>query len=833
MKYCARCLYPANHPWYITFDDQGICSGCRVHEEKDILPWDARLNKLSGILDGYRDKSGSSFDCVIPVSGDGDSHFIVHTITKIFKMNPLLVSFNQQYNTKIGIRNLANLLTKLDCDHIQYTLSPELIKKLVRSSLKKFGSMYWFVLAGRLTFPVQVAVKFKIPLIIWGVNPWLDQVGKFSHLDEVEMTEKIRKEHSLFGYDAKDMIDEKAGITKKDVQPFVYPFDEELERVGVRGIYLGNYIRWDSTKQHELMIKNYGYETCKQERTFNTYEDVGCFHSAGLNDYIKFLKYGYGKATDHAAREIRFGRMSREEGIDLVKQYDAKKPKDLGLFLDWLGISEKDFYSSIDPHRDPRIWNKDASGKWSLLDSVANHVSDKAVDSGRLKKTEEHKFIVTASREPKEQEDAYVLMGRGYIDRYNYQAVKDDQDTIQRDLPQLQEAVQVQVNKLWEEDLENKLKLYKPKNLLRYCKRCVMPNMKPGVFLDEEGICSACRSVERKKNISWEQRHNELKAFCDKIRGSNGNGYECLVPVSGGKDSFYQAWIMKEVYKLKVLASIVVPHLQTREGIYNLNNLVTSLGVDLIKISLKPSIFKEIRKKAFFEIGNPNWADHRSVFSGVARIGQLYHIPLVVWGEDIAVEFGGATSEKQTASAEDLINNDLFRDAEMEFFYNDTVNRGNTFFYQHPSKEDLIKRKLSTIYLGYYDNWDGYKHYELSKRYGFHSRELGCLSGNVIDYDNIDEKLCEIHIWLKFLKFGFWRPTDQCCYHIWNGRMTREEAVKLVNEQQYEFPVEYLRDFLEFHQITEEEFWRTMEKFRNKDIWERANGKWRLRVPLE
>jgi len=425
MNYCKRCLYPANHPFGITFNDKGVCSGCQIHEEKDVLDWKDRGRLLDEILDNYRNVSGRSFDCIIPVSGGGDSYFIVHTVKKVYGMNPLLVTFNQEYNTKIGVRNLANLSTALDCDLITYTLRPELLKRFARYTLRKMASMYWHCLAGTLAFPVQTAVRLKIPLIIWGVHGWSEQVGMYSHLDEVEMTERVRKEHGLMGLDAFDMIDEDAGISRQDIQPFVYPFQNELEIVGVRGLYLSNYIRWDSKTQHELMIDLYNYETCIQPRTFNTYEDVACFHSAGLHDYIKFLKYGYGKVTDHACREIRLKRMTREEGIELVRQYQDIVPNDFSNFLDWVGISEKEFYSCVNRHRDPRIWKKSSSGKFILRDSVVLHADDSGVNQVRLDKAGDCFFRVTPSRDPFDKEDEYLLMGRGYIDKYNFGAVED------------------------------------------------------------------------------------------------------------------------------------------------------------------------------------------------------------------------------------------------------------------------------------------------------------------------------------------------------------------------------------------------------------------------
>jgi N-acetyl sugar amidotransferase len=830
MKYCKRCLYPANHPLYITFDEQGVCSGCRVHEEKDLLNWDERFNKLSRIVDKYRNTTGNSYDCIVPIRGGADSYFITHVITKQLKLNPLLVTYNHEFNTKVGIRNQANLLTAFDCDHIMYTLDPDKIRRITHHTLKKYGSMYWHVLAGNLTFPVQVAVKFKIPLIIWGVHGWSDQVGMFSHLDEVEMTKKARKEHGLMCLDAEDVMDDVDGVSRRDIQPYIYPFDEELERVGVRGIYLSNYIRWDSKKQHEHMISQYGYETALQERTFNTYEDVDCFHSAGVHDYIKFLKYGYGKVTDHASREIRLKRLTREEGIELVKRYHDKRPRDMDMLLRWLGISERDFYNYIDPWRDQQVWQTTAKGKWNLVDSVLNHAEDDGVDPVRLHKTDGCSFAITPLREPVEKEDEYILMGRGYIDRYNYKAIGDDQEEIQKTLSETAKKINEQINA--PEYINDRDAVAFENKEMSYCRRCLMPNTKPGVFIDEQGICSACRSVEKKKEIDWQARARELQEICDSIRGTNGNGYDCIVPVSGGKDSTYQSWMMKRKQNLHVLGVIVVPHLQTREGIANLNNMVRSLNIDLIKISLKHSVFKDIRRRAFFDLGEPNWADHCSVFAGVARVSYLYHVPLVVWGEDVAVEFGGS-SQKRVSSAEDLLRNDLIRKRSIKDFYNGTVQAKYTFFYSDIGKDDIKNKGIRSIYLGYYVNWDGYTNLKISEKLGFVGRQLGPLSGNILNYDNMDEKQCEINIWFKFLKFGFWRPTDQACYWIWNGHAEREKLVELVNQKQYEFPVEYFKDFLNFNNISEPEFWINVNKWRNRNIWKYEDGRWQLKTSLK
>lgn len=425
MTYCSRCLYPANHPYGMVFDEIGVCMGCRIHEEKDVLDWGSRFKQLEQIVsENSRRMGGKGFDCIIPVTGGGDSYFIVHTAKNTLGMNPLLVSYNGEYNTPAGIRNLANLCTVFDCDLVMSTVSPTVLKRVTRHTLRSFGSMYWHVLAGGLTFPVQMAVKFRVPMILWGVHGWSEQTGMFSHLDEVEMTERCRKEHALLGRSAEDLVDDAAGVSWRDLQPWVYPPDRELEAIGVRGVYLSNYIRWDAKAQHEQMIRLYGYETAAQPRTFNTYEDVHCLHSAGVHDYLKFLRHGYGKVTDHASREIRLKRMTREQGIAEVARYANRVPGDIATLLEWLDMSEEEFWQIADRQRSADVWDRDADGRYVLRDSVEWHAGDLNVDAARLASTGDYRYVLTGSQEPEEDPMRYVLMGRGYIDKYNYGAVE-------------------------------------------------------------------------------------------------------------------------------------------------------------------------------------------------------------------------------------------------------------------------------------------------------------------------------------------------------------------------------------------------------------------------
>lgn len=367
MIYCARCIYPANHPLNITFDSSGVCSGCRVHEEKDNLDWEIRYTRLHNLVQRYKSNSNKLYDCVVPVSGGRDSFFIVHTVKKELGLNPLLVSYNRHYNTKIGLSNLAYLRALLDCDILTLTIKPDIVKAITRETLQRRASMHWHVLAGQSVLPVKIAAGYKIPLIIWGAHQGCDQVGMYSHCDEVEMTRKYRAEHDLMGLEAEDLIS--ADLPEQDLQPYIYPDDKEIESVGVRGIYLSNYIRWDSKAQHEKMLGLYGYQVGKLQRTFDNYNDVDCLHYAGLHDYIKYLKFGFAKATDHACREIRLKRLTRDAAIELVKRYEQIVPEDIGIFCEWLGITEKELMNCINQHRDSRVWLKDKNNNWQLKDA--------------------------------------------------------------------------------------------------------------------------------------------------------------------------------------------------------------------------------------------------------------------------------------------------------------------------------------------------------------------------------------------------------------------------------------------------------------------------------
>ncbi len=397
MKYCARCLYPENARPTIIFDDEGVCSGCRYHESRMKLEidWDERLAMFEQILEEAKRMArerGNSHDCIVPVSGGKDSHYQVWLLKKKYGMNPLLVTFNHAFNTPAGNRNLYNLVEKSGCDFVRYTAGLDSVRKISRYMLETVGDLTWHYHAGIRTYPFQVAVERNIPLIVWGEHGFAELTGIVSLEDFVEFTRWTRKEHDMRGYEPHDLIG-KGGITEQDIAPYIYPSDEDIARVEVRGIYLSNFIYWNAKKQAEVMMKEWDFApiTYERERTFNLHSKIED-HANDVHDYLKYLKFGYGRATDDASMEIRHGRMTREEGMELVKRYDSNEPSTLQNYCDFLGISKEQFYNWVTPMRDQSFWNKNANGDWVATDAVFNHTIDVNEENARVPQNEERTF---------------------------------------------------------------------------------------------------------------------------------------------------------------------------------------------------------------------------------------------------------------------------------------------------------------------------------------------------------------------------------------------------------------------------------------------------------
>ena len=412
--FCKKCLYSNTHPFGLTFNDEGICSGCEIHQEKYELDWQKRFKKLVKITKQYKSKTKKNYDCIVPVSGGSESYFVLDIVKNKLKLNPLLVSYNKYYNSDLGVRNLSNLRIKFDCDIIIQNVNPKSVKKITRTTLREFGSIYWHCIAGQTVFPVQSAVDLEIPLIIWGAHQGNEQVGMFSHTHEVEMNRRYRKDHDLMGYEPDDLLSAYNTLTEDDIWQYRYPDDYDLKRVGVRGIYLSNYIPWDPKAQDELMIKKYNFKTSINNRTFETYDHVDCYNYHDLHDILKLYKHGYSKVTDHATREIRHGRIDKSEAQKLVTFYELKKFKYADYFREWLGIDSTALKFIIDLHKNKNFWEIE---DWNLKLWKFKGLSKKRnIKKSKLsvKKIENKMKFISNDKIMGKNKIKYYIIGKGY-----------------------------------------------------------------------------------------------------------------------------------------------------------------------------------------------------------------------------------------------------------------------------------------------------------------------------------------------------------------------------------------------------------------------------------
>lgn len=355
IKYCNRCCMPETNEFQ-KFDEMGICNACRSSEQKMKIDWNAREEKLAKIFSDAKKNSGNNYDCIVPISGGKDSCFQLHIIVKIFKLTPLAVTFSHNWWTKTGKYNLENILEKLGVDHMMYTPNRGLINKLAKKSLKMIGDSCWHCHAGVWSYPFHVATKFKIPLIIYGESP-ADFSGQKTYEEQKILDKNFSKEgliHSI-KVSPSEMIDK--SLSEKDLNLFFPPSDKELTQAGVQGIFLGDYIFWDHERQSEFLKKEYNWREDKVEGSYKYYKSVEC-KMAGVHDYAKYIKRGFGRGTDFASQDVRAGLISREEGFDLAVKTDSKRPKTLDYYLKITGYSEKQFEDILISHRNKKLHNK-------------------------------------------------------------------------------------------------------------------------------------------------------------------------------------------------------------------------------------------------------------------------------------------------------------------------------------------------------------------------------------------------------------------------------------------------------------------------------------------
>lgn len=358
MKYCKKCLFKEINPIPISFNKDGICTGCLFSEKKYEVNWKQRERKFLELIKNYVGKS--EYDCIIPVSGGKDSYFAAH-LAKKYNLNALLVTYYSNRYLDEGNFNLFRMKKIFNFEHIVFTPSEETLIKMHRIGLKKMGDQNMHNHMGIDTYPNIIAVEKKIPLILWGDQGFTEQGGMHSINDFVEYTSKYRLEHAQHGYDWYDFMNiEGEELSKKELFPYIYPDEMKIKEIGVRGIYLSNYFFYDGNENYKIAKKEYGWRCVQKpfDRTFRNFSNVDDMHENGVHDYLKFIKFGFGRGTDHANYDIRLNLISREEGIELVLKYDHVTPQDdLSEWCKYVKMDEDEFYHHANKFRDTRVWS--------------------------------------------------------------------------------------------------------------------------------------------------------------------------------------------------------------------------------------------------------------------------------------------------------------------------------------------------------------------------------------------------------------------------------------------------------------------------------------------
>ncbi len=341
MAECSRCLYGEAHPFGLVLDGDGVCSGCRIHREKEELDWTSRLDLLADRIASASRRS-RWYDCVVPVRGTPEHFTVLDIIVNRLGLRPLVVAYNTQFNSRVGIHNVDLMREVFDVDVLIYASNPITYRKLVRESLVRTASIRWPLIAGSTEFPVRTAVEKGIPAVIWPYHQPTEQVGMHSYLEQNMMSRRDRHEFDLMGIEPHEMVTTDTLLQLRDVEDLRYPSDAALARTGVVGFFLANYVPWDSRSYSEDAIGRFGASSAQNPRTFDPYDRIDDMSYMTAHDLLKQAKLGYGRVTDNLVREIRFGRIDRGVAIEVARHYRSQFPHDaLRPFLTWLGMSEE------------------------------------------------------------------------------------------------------------------------------------------------------------------------------------------------------------------------------------------------------------------------------------------------------------------------------------------------------------------------------------------------------------------------------------------------------------------------------------------------------------
>jgi N-acetyl sugar amidotransferase len=358
---------------------------------------------------------------------------------------------------------------------------------------------------------------------------------------------------------------------------------------------------------------------------------------------------------------------------------------------------------------------------------------------------------------------------------------------------------------------------------MKYCKKCLMPDTRPNIYFYDDGICAPCKNYEKQKGTDWKSRKKELEILCDKYRGKYGNGYDCAIAVSGGKDSHFQVYYIKEVMGMNPVLLTVSNVDWTETGKRNILNLSDAFSCDIISINPNVNVFRKIAKKALIQLGSPTWYIDSLIYAYPYRMTMQLGLHLLIYGEDINYTYGGELM-KETPSAMMQSSNDVVKSVGDMWRVEGGITEKELNSCRQPSLKKCQDHGLDPVYLSYFIPWNSHSNYEFAKKMGFDDlRHEHIRESTFEQYDQIDTLSYLLHPWLKYPKFGHASATDYASKWIRYGMKTREEMIPIVEEHDGFLDQEVVNIFCEFIRMGKREFWSVVDKWYNPDLFKKDN----------
>ncbi len=370
--------------------------------------------------------------------------------------------------------------------------------------------------------------------------------------------------------------------------------------------------------------------------------------------------------------------------------------------------------------------------------------------------------------------------------------------------------------------------------MINFCKKCLMPDSRPRIVFNSEGICNACIHSEKKNLIDWDKRKKEFLEIVDKIKSDSKKSkslYDCVVPWSGGKDSTSIALKLKFEYDLNPLLVTFSPLILNECGNFNRNEL-SKMGFDSIFISPNQAISRKLSKRFFIERGNPKVAWDAGVNAGPVQVALNYNIKNVFYAEHGESEYGGLVLNEESEKKRDIREVIEHQIGDFpENWVNEEVKLKDLSPYIYPNEETIKKQNLTSYYFSYFFRWSMLENYQFVKEKipNFKTAPSGRTKGTFTNFDSLDDKIDCLYYYMQYIKFGFGRATRDSCRMIQNNQMTRKEGIELARKYDSEFPIDDFLEVLNFLDLDNDQFEDIVNKHRNHEIWKSGiNNKWEL-----